>query len=103
MTLNLQHYQDYLVKEKNYASLTVRAYISDILSFYSYLVDFHQNSNLEEVNYVQIRSWIVSLVENNISPTSVNRKISSLKSFYKYLLKTRRDLFCFYEFPRCGQ
>lgn len=90
MTLNLQQYQDYLVKEKNYASLTVRAYVSDILSFYSYLVDFHQNSNLEEVNYVQIRSWIVSLVENNISPTSVNRKISSLKSFYKYLLKTKQ-------------
>jgi integrase/recombinase XerC len=45
---------------------------------------------LHEVNYSQIRSWIVSLVDDGISNTSVNRKISSLKSFYKFLLKTKQ-------------
>src|SRR5690606_41063350 len=44
---------------------------------------------LEEVNYGQIRSWIVSLSENGISNRSINRKISSLKTFYRFLLKIR--------------
>jgi integrase/recombinase XerC len=90
MATNIQYFQDYLVKEKNYSPLTVHAYVSDVQSFQCYLNDFHENSNLEEVNYSQIRSWIVVLIENNISTTSVNRKISSLKSFYKFLLKTKQ-------------
>lgn len=90
MASNIQPYQDYLVKEKNYSPLTVQAYVSDVQTFQTYLNDFHDNSILEEVNYSQIRSWIVVLIENNISATSVNRKISSLKSFYKFLLKTKQ-------------
>lgn len=88
MSTNLQAYQDYLVKEKNYSPLTVRAYIDDILSFQEYLQE--QSISLEEVVYPNIRSWIVTLVEQNISTTSVNRKISALKSFYKFLLKTKQ-------------
>ena len=44
---------------------------------------------LEEVNYSMIRSWIVSMVDAGVSNSSVNRKISSLKSFYKFLLKIK--------------
>ena len=90
MTSNIQPYQDYLVKEKNYSPLTVQAYVSDVQAFQIYLNDFHGNIILEEVSYSQIRSWIVILIENNISATSVNRKVSSLKSFYKFLLKTKQ-------------
>jgi integrase/recombinase XerC len=90
MTSNIQPYQDYLVKEKNYSPLTVQAYVSDVQAFQIYLNDFHGNIILEEVSYSQIRSWIVVLIENNISATSVNRKVSSLKSFYKFLLKTKQ-------------
>ena len=79
-----------MVKEKNYSPLTVQAYVSDVQTFQTYLNDFHDNLILEEVNYSQIRSWIVVLIENNISATSVNRKVSSLKSFYKFLLKTKQ-------------
>ena len=88
MSTNLQAYQDYLVKEKNYSPLTVRAYLDDIKSFQEYL--FGQSVNLEEVIYPHVRSWIVTLVENNISTTSVNRKISALKSYYKFLLKVKQ-------------
>lgn len=88
MSTNLQAYQDYLVKEKNYSPLTVRAYIDDILSFQEYLQE--QSISLEEVIYPNIRSWIVTLVEQNISTSNVNRKISALKSFYKFLLKTKQ-------------
>lgn len=89
MATNLQAYQDYLVKEKNYSLLTVQAYVADILSFQQYLQDHHGAVALDEVVYSQIRSWIVTLTENNISHSSVNRKISSLKSFYKFLLKVK--------------
>ncbi len=43
-----------------------------------------------EVNYSQIRSWIVSLVDEGVSNVSVNRKMASLKAFYKFLLKTKQ-------------
>ena len=89
MTTNLQAYQDYLVKEKNYSPLTVQAYLADILSFQEYITTHQEQLNLEEVSYSQIRSWIVVLVENNISNTSINRKVSALKSFYKFLLKIK--------------
>lgn len=88
MATNLQAYQDYLVKEKNYSPLTVRAYLDDILSFENYLKQ--QSISLEEVVYPNIRNWIVILVEQNMSTTSVNRKISALKSFYKFLLKVKQ-------------
>ena len=88
MATNLQAYEDYLVKEKNYSPLTVRAYLDDINSFQDYLNQ--QSISLEEVVYPNIRNWIVVLIEQNISTNSVNRKISALKSFYKFLLKVKQ-------------
>ena len=90
MVTNLQAYQDYLQKEKNYSSLTLRAYLDDIKSFHKYLEENHEQLPLEEINYSQVRSWIVILVENKIANKSINRKISSLKSFYKFLLKIKQ-------------
>jgi integrase/recombinase XerC len=90
MIPTIKAYQEYLVKEKNYSLLTVQAYVSDILSFQSYLNINHEATAVENVIYPQIRSWIVVLIENNISNTSVNRKISSLKSYYKFLLKIKQ-------------
>jgi integrase/recombinase XerC len=90
MNSTIQAYQEYLVKEKNYSLLTVQAYVSDILSFQEYLNNYHEATSVENVVYPQIRSWIVILIENNISNTSVNRKVSSLKSYYKFLLKIKQ-------------
>ena len=90
MVTNLQAYRDYLIKEKNYALLTVNAYQKDILSFQEFLINNHDHTSLESVSYPLIRSWIVFLVENKIANATVNRKISSLKSFYKFLLKIRQ-------------
>ncbi|WP_447634934.1 tyrosine-type recombinase/integrase [Flavobacterium microcysteis] len=85
-----ESFKDYLQKEKNYSLHTVTAYTNDLSEFGFFLKqDFDQDS-LEDVNYSQIRSWIVSLVDAGISNISVNRKISSLKSFYKFLLKIKR-------------
>lgn len=89
MQTNIRAFQDYLVKEKNYSPLTVDAYSKDLESLVEFLKAEYDVDALEEVNYGQIRSWIVSLSENGISNRSINRKISSLKTFYRFLLKIR--------------
>jgi integrase/recombinase XerC len=83
-------FYDYLLLEKNYSQHTVTAYINDIGFFESFITNEFDDDNLLNVNYNQIRSWIVSLSDDGISNTSINRKISSLKSFYKFLLKTKQ-------------
>jgi len=89
MDNNVKAYQEYLIKEKNFSALTVTAYLNDILSFEMYLVNYHDAIGLKDVAYGIIRSWIVFLVENKNANKTINRKISSLKSFYKFLLKIK--------------
>lgn len=90
MITSQQAYCDYLQKEKNYSPHTLTAYLNDVAEFENFLKVHDADLLLEEVSYSQVRSWIVFLVENNISNTSVNRKISSLKSYYKFLLKAKQ-------------
>ncbi|KAB1156575.1 tyrosine-type recombinase/integrase [Flavobacterium luteum] len=90
MTNYLQSFKDYLQLEKNYSPHTVNAYIKDLGFFEKFIKEEFDQENLIKVNYSQIRSWIVSLVDASISNTSVNRKTASLKSFYKFLLKTKQ-------------
>jgi len=90
MVTSKDAYRDYLSKEKNYSVLTLRAYLDDVGAFEQFIQQDDTGATLEDVNYSQVRSWIVQLVEAGIANTSVNRKISSLKSFYKFLLKSRQ-------------
>ena len=84
----LHSFLDYLLLEKNYSELTIKAYGKDIQSFLDFLKEEYKDENLKEVNYAQIRSWIIQMVNQNISNRSINRKISSLNSFFKFLIKT---------------
>ncbi|MFK7061190.1 tyrosine-type recombinase/integrase [Flavobacterium oreochromis] len=88
MSENLIRFQDYLLKEKKYSFYTVKAYVKDLLFFSDYLVGI-EGGELEGVTYVLIRGWIVSLVESGLSNLTVNRKMASLKAFYKFLLKIK--------------
>jgi len=90
MKSNKDAFRDYLQLEKKYSAHTVNAYLNDI-SFFEVFNKTHFNQDgIEGVNYSQIRSWIVSLVDEGVSNVSVNRKMASLKSFYKFLLKTKQ-------------
>ncbi|HKJ06695.1 MAG TPA: tyrosine-type recombinase/integrase [Flavobacteriaceae bacterium] len=80
---------EFLKYEKKYSPHTITAYQKDLENF-QYFCKNEFQCNLLEVNYSIVRSWIVSLVKANISNRSVNRKISSLKTFYKFLLKTEQ-------------
>ena len=90
MTNNKDAFKDYLQMEKKYSPHTIHAYLNDICFFETFNRNQFNEENIEQVNYSQIRSWIVSLVDNNISNVSVNRKIASLRAFYKFLLKTKQ-------------
>lgn len=90
MANNKDAFKDYLELEKKYSPHTVNAYLNDIYNFESFNKYQFEQENIDLANYSQIRSWIVSLVDENISTTSINRKISSLKAFYKFLLKTKQ-------------
>ena len=90
MATNKDAFKDYLQMEKKYSPHTVNAYLNDIGFFESFNKIQFDEENIEQVNYSQIRSWIVSLVDAGISNISVNRKVASLKAFYKFLLKTKQ-------------
>lgn len=90
MDKNQIAFKAYLLQEKNYSIHTASAYEKDLLDFVEFLVCNFEHENLIAVNYSQIRSWIVFLIDNDLTPTSVNRKISSLKAFYSFLLKSKQ-------------
>jgi integrase/recombinase XerC len=90
MKTNKEAFNDYLLLEKKYSRHTADAYLGDVLSFEVFnKVNFGQE-DVEGVNYSQIRSWIVDLVDQGMSNVSVNRKMASLKAFYKFLLKSKQ-------------
>jgi len=86
----IDSFLDYLSLEKKYSPHTVIAYENDLITFRDFLVTEYGQDDLLEVYYPQIRSWIVSLVDKEISNRTVNRKVSSLKSFYKFLQKSEQ-------------
>ncbi|KIC03100.1 integrase [Flavobacterium sp. JRM] len=90
MKTNKQAFQEYLQLEKKYSPHTLNAYMNDIVSFELFNKLHFEQENIDQANYSQIRSWIVSLVDGNVSNVSVNRKMASLKAFYKFLLKIKQ-------------
>ncbi len=83
-----QDFTDYLSLERNYSQHTVSAYIRDLSCFLDYVSDQYDLQNLDQVVYPMIRSWIVLLVEQGNANRTINRKMSSLKAYFRFLLKT---------------
>ena len=90
MKTNKEAFKDYLLLEKKYSAHTVQAYLNDVVSFESFVDKSFDQDNIDLVNYSQVRSWIVFLVDQGISNVSINRKMASLKAFYKFLLKSKQ-------------
>ena len=78
---------DYLNLEKNYSKHTLTAYHKDLLGFREFALSEFDFSEINNVSYAIIRSWIVKLVDDGVSNSTINRKISSLRTYYKFLLK----------------
>ena len=78
----------YLSSEKRFSEHTVKSYTTDLKQFTDFLCDeFQIIDKIDEIRFQIIRTWIASLLEKGISPRSVNRKISTLKSYFKFLIR----------------
>lgn len=86
----IESFLEYLTLEKNYSKHTVIAYQNDLLAFKDFCEVEIGLDNLKNVHYNHVRSFVVELVNRGISNRTINRKLSSLKSFYKFLLKIQQ-------------
>jgi len=86
--LLIQPFLDYLKFEKRYSPHTVLAYEKDLVAFFDYIVTDYAEVALPQINHALVRSWLVSLKDADLSAKTINRKISTLKSFFKYQIKT---------------
>lgn len=78
----------YLSSEKRFSEHTIKSYSTDLKQFTSFLADdFQIVDDINEVRFQIIRTWIASLLEKGVAPRSVNRKISTLKSYFKFLIR----------------
>ena len=84
----IEKFIDYLQIEKNYSSNTLSAYKKDLIEFKNFINENFDKYPIEHAKYKAIRLWIVELVNRDLTNRSINRKVSSLKSFYKFLVKT---------------
>ncbi len=83
----IETYLDYLRFEKRFSVHTITSYQTDLTGFFNYLNAEFEVFALKEINHAFVRSWLAGLKSNGLSAKSINRKISTLKSFFKYYLK----------------
>ncbi len=83
----IEQFTKYIESEKRFSLHTLTAYTKDLEQFFSYINNQYNPSSIHDIDHHMIRSWIVSLVNNDIKPRSINRKLSTLKSYYKFLRK----------------
>lgn len=84
----VRSFLDYLKFEKRYSLHTLTAYETDLRDFSAFIAEQFGTISVKEMNHGMVRSWLAGLRENGLTAKSINRKISSLRSFFKYHLKT---------------
>jgi integrase/recombinase XerC len=89
MAMYIESFLDYLRYERSYSAHTVEAYSRDLLQFVLYISVGTENKSFDPqlIDSDQVRNWLVSLLEKHVTASSANRKLSALKSYFKYLLK----------------
>ena len=85
---NIQSFLDYLKFEKRYSAHTLLAYTNDLTDFFDFLEVQYGIQSVRDIQSTIVRSWLASLKDKGLGAVTLNRKISSLKSFFKYQLKT---------------
>lgn len=89
MDASRDSFLQYLQFEKRLSKHTIVAYSGDLDQFFDFLQTTYEIKKLSDINHTLVRSWIVEMMDKKISPRSVNRKITTLKTFYKYLLRQK--------------
>ena len=83
----IQSFIDYLKFEKRYSAYTIRSYHDDLVQFFEFLDVRFASVKIPEISQTFIRSWFASLKDDDVTARTINRKMSTLKSFFKYQLK----------------
>ena len=83
----LDNFVDYLLYERNYSPKTIQAYRKDIEQFSENICLTRKSCSLNDLNVGAVRRWMVSLMDKGYASTSVNRKLSSLRVFSRFLLR----------------
>jgi len=84
---HIKPFVDYIRQEKRYSEHTIQSYSKDLEQFQVFCRLQYQLETIDQATYQLVRSWIVHLMNEKITPKSVNRKISTLRSYYKFCLK----------------
>ncbi|GLU42393.1 tyrosine-type recombinase/integrase [Allomuricauda sp. NBRC 101325] len=85
--MSVNAFISYLRLEKKYSEHTIKAYQKDIDAFAHFCETQYDESSINHISYPLIRNWIVELSQSGVSNRTINRKISSLQAYYKFLLK----------------
>lgn len=85
--LQIQPFLDYLKFEKRYSRHTLLSYETDLIAFFDFVVTQFGETPLPQITHMLVRSWLASLKDAGLSAKSINRKISTLKSFFKFQIK----------------
>lgn len=89
-TYPIREFLNYLTFQKRYSRHTIISYENDLTGFFDFVVLQYNSLGLSEISASVVRSWLASLKEHKITSKSINRKISTLKSFFKYQLKMNK-------------
>ncbi|ASZ14893.1 tyrosine-type recombinase/integrase [Chitinophaga pendula] len=82
-----QSFLTYIRLEKRYSAHTVTAYENDLRQFSDFLITTYGELSLGDITHLMVRSWLAALMQAEVSPKSIHRKLSSLKSFFRYAVK----------------
>jgi integrase/recombinase XerC len=86
----IANFENYLITEHKYSKHTSVAYLNDVNQFFEYCSQSYKLTSITDVSYFFVREWIVALSDLEISPRSINRKISSLSTFFRFMQKTKQ-------------
>lgn len=88
-TYPIQEFLNYLTFQKRYSQHTIISYKNDLSAFFDFIIVQYNFVSISEISPSIVRSWLASIKENKASSRTINRKISTLKSFFKYQLKIK--------------
>ena len=91
-TYPIQEYLNYLTFQKRYSKNTVLSYQNDLTGFFEFIFLEYSINGVQQITTPLIRTWLASLKEKKVSSKTINRKISTLKSFFKYQLRIKEML-----------
>ena len=83
--MDITSFLNYIRYEKRYSTHTITAYTNDLEQFFKFLSNQYEVETAEQVDRIYIRAWIVELLEEKLEPSSIHRKISTVKAYFRYL------------------